>query len=499
MKDSEKLVRAEAWSAVVPQFLRAVGSTVFMFDGRGRTGLGLSGAARPAYRGRMDRFRDDPRSLFDGVHPDDAELLHTTLDQALASTRADQVARAQIRMVRPTGDFGLYQLQCQLVEAAPGESVLIGQLCALTAAAEVGHESRDAANIATADVVSKMSHELRTPLHAILGYAQLLEMGAGETGDYLKRLRRAGHHVVQLLDDLLDYSRLVANRLHFADEFVDVGAVLAEAIDLTAPAAGEHRVRVESKIADGLIVRGDHKRVCQVLVNLLANAIKYNRPDGEVVAVAHAHDGRVSVSITDTGPGLADEDIERVFAPFERLRADSSGVSGAGLGLPLSEGFARAMGGSITVSHPAAGGCTFTVELPAVDQELLDLTGEAPKPVRILCIEDDGEGRTILDAALSRLAHADVQIVSCANDGLDALRDERFTAVIVDRHLPDMDGDELLRHVLEIAHGTPVIAISSDNAIELPSFIRPPVVAALSKPLDLDRFIATVEEVTGAR
>jgi CheY-like chemotaxis protein len=344
----------------------------------------------------------------------------------------------------------------------------------------------------TADFLSKSSHELRTPLHAMLGYAQRLEMGAGDPQDFLPRLRRAGNHVVQLLDDLLDFSRLAAGRLSLEIESVPVSRAIDDAIDLTMPLAQEHSATVERRPSGGVAVLSDATRLRQVLTNLIANAIKYNSRPGRVSLTVEAGDESVRIHVTDTGPGIASQDIARIFLPFDRLGTERSAIAGAGLGLPLSLGFVRAMHGDIIVTSQVGAGSTFTVTLPrAADSDDRRTAGNDRDSLAILCIDDDAESRRILQTVLSRLHGADVVCAAAAQEGMEYLERQRPDLVVLDRHLPDMASDELLRHVVRLAPGCPVVVISSDAKVEDPALALPPIVATLSKPLDLDQFVQT--------
>jgi len=229
---------------------------------------------------------------------------------------------------------------------------------------------------------------------------------------------------------------------------------------------------------------------------VIANAIKYNAAPGRVWLTVETDADSVQIHVTDTGPGIAAGDIPRIFAPFDRLNTERSSVSGAGLGLPLSLGLMQAMNGEITVASQLGAGSTFTVTL----QRAPDVTepravggdGDAPS---ILCIDDDGESRRILATVLSRMDGAVVHCASAAADGLTYLERHRPDLMVLDRHLPDMAGDELLEHIVRLAPGCPVVLISSDANILEPNFATPPVVAALAKPLDLDQFVQTVSAI----
>ncbi len=230
------------------------------------------------------------------------------------------------------------------------------------------------ANLAKSDFLSRMSHELRTPLHAVLGFGQLLE----NTGldprqeESVEHILRGGRHLLGLIDEVLDIARIESGRLDLTPEPVDLPALVAEVLTLLGPMARERDVRLENHVAAGRVgeLWLDRPRVRQVLVNLCSNAVKYNRPGGEV-AVSCARvgegDGTLRLSVRDNGPGVTPAQREKMFQPFERLGAERGPVPGTGLGLALCRRLIEAMGGRVGVDAAAPGdgtGSVFWVELP---------------------------------------------------------------------------------------------------------------------------------------
>ena len=225
----------------------------------------------------------------------------------------------------------------------------------------------EAASQAKTELLSQVSHELRTPLTAMIGFAELLlsEPVAPQQERHIRTILKAGDHLLALVNDILDVSRLDEGRLPLSPEPVGVGQVVGEVFDLTRPIAGEMRVTVRvPRIPSSLSVAADPQRLKQVLLNIVTNAIKYNRRGGRVEISAVAVDGHCRLAVSDTGPGLRAEEMKRLFAPFERLSAGASDVEGTGLGLALSKGLTEAMGGSIGVESKPGKGSTFWVELP---------------------------------------------------------------------------------------------------------------------------------------
>ncbi len=227
------------------------------------------------------------------------------------------------------------------------------------------------ANLAKSDFLSQMSHELRTPLNAILGFAQLLEMDnlGPDQRESVSYILNSGRHLLNLINEVLDIARIEAGRLKVTLEPVRIADVAEETFALMTPLAQKAGVRLENGDTGGAGPRilADRQRVAEVLLNLLANGIKYNRRGGRVrLSWTESSDGRVRVSVQDTGAGIAPEQMERLFTPFERLGAEHLKVEGSGLGLALSKRLVEAMGGTMGADSVPGEGSTFWLELATV-------------------------------------------------------------------------------------------------------------------------------------
>jgi CheY-like chemotaxis protein/two-component sensor histidine kinase len=230
--------------------------------------------------------------------------------------------------------------------------------------------------------LSSTSHELRTPLNSILGFAQLLQLSelSEEDSDGVERILGAGRHLLALINELIDIARIESGDLGLSLEPVLVRPVIEECCQLMAPIAAERSIRI---ITDGahpaLAVFADRQRLAQVLVNLISNAVKYNHRDGSItISCAEEGTGQVSIVVTDTGPGLAPDDLERIFVPFERLGAERTAVEGTGIGLPLARALTEAMKGHLTVSSVLGQGAAFTVSLTRAP-DLIHVPAPAPR------------------------------------------------------------------------------------------------------------------------
>ncbi len=217
-----------------------------------------------------------------------------------------------------------------------------------------------------------MSHELRTPLNSILGFAQLLQMDdiPGQQLDAVDHILRAGRHLLDLIDEVLDIARIESGYLELALTPVAVSEIVSEAVELTDPMAARAEVVIRSSVdpRDGQVVTADRQRLMQVLLNLFSNAVKYNKPGGRVdVTCAPGGPGRLRLAVADTGRGIRAEDLDRVFVPFDRLGLEQTGIEGTGVGLALSQHLCERMGGELGLESVADVGSTFVIELPVAD------------------------------------------------------------------------------------------------------------------------------------
>jgi PAS domain S-box-containing protein len=381
-------------------------------------------------------------------------------------------------------------------------------------------QEADRANAAKSEYLSRMSHELRTPLNAILGFAQLLELEdlTGEQRENLHFILQAARHLLALINEVLDIASIEAGRLALSLEPVSVGDVVAETVSLIRPLADQHQVLLTSPpVSCQVHVLGDRQRLKQILLNLLSNAVKYNRPGGRVeLACGPAGAERLQVRVTDSGPGIAPEALDQLFVPFERLGSEQTGVEGAGLGLPLSKRLAEAMGGTLAVSSTLGEGSSFSVELPVTEgpveraqrQQELEAAPRAaaePEPssaLTVLYIEDNLSNLQLVERVLSR--RPGVRLISAMRPqlGLDLAAEHDPDLVLLDLHLPDMSGQEVMRRLRAEPRTAevPVVILSADA--------RPPLItellkegarAFLTKPLDVKELLELLDAVAGER
>lgn len=361
---------------------------------------------------------------------------------------------------------------------------------------------------------SRMSHDLRTPLNAILGFAQLLAMdalSAADQQDNVKQILKAGDYLLVLVEEVLDIARIESGYLSLSPEAVAVKDVVAEVLDLSRPLAAQLNIVLVADQASTCddSVSADRQRLRQILLNLISNAVKYNRDGGQVtISCEPVPENRLRIKVADTGTGIPPQKLALLFTPFERLGAEHSGIEGTGLGLALSRGLTAAMGGTIDVESIVDRGSTFWVELaiaqrPEVQEEAasratLATPGDVPAVAgSVLYIEDNQPNVQLIERLLSRQRPRITLLgATSGSDGIRLARERVPELILLDLHLPDIPGDEVLRMLWEDprTRQIPVAILSADAT---PSHVKRLLAsgasAYLTKPLDVDRLLRLVD------
>ncbi|TAN51132.1 MAG: response regulator [Methylococcaceae bacterium] len=385
---------------------------------------------------------------------------------------------------------------------------------------ETKEEAERASNAKT-EFLSRMSHELRTPLNAVLGFAQLMDGDPDaplsvDQKENLDQILRAGWHLLTLINEVLDLSRIESGKVVLDTREVALSAVLDECVSLLGPLATERRVSVHVDEAFSQIraVWADEVRVKQVLLNLLSNAIKYNRLGGEVrVYPAAAGEGRARLAVRDTGAGLNEEQLEHLFEAFNRMGAEQTEVEGAGIGLVIAKRLVEMMGGEIGVHSSPGEGSTFWVELPVVGEELaadvtpseIVVTGLSPAPAvkhrhKVLYVEDNAANLRVIDCLLAR--HGGYELIAApdAEIGIALARRHLPDVILMDINLPAMDGYAALaklRTIPETRH-IPVVALSANAMLgDVNRGLAAGFDAYLAKPVKVSEVLETLRHYTG--
>lgn len=372
-----------------------------------------------------------------------------------------------------------------------------------------------AASQAKTDFLSRTSHELRTPLNAILGFAQLLEhdLRHSASAAQVAQVLGAGRHLLALIDEVLDIARIESGALQLDLQPLVLEPLLSEVEALIAPMAAQQRLRIERPAHSQAAVWGDAKRLKQVLLNVVSNAVKFNRPGGFVRLGLRQAQGEWLIDVQDSGPGLSAEQLPRLFAPFERLDADRLGVEGTGLGLAISQQLMERMQGRISVTSEPGQGSTFTLALRAADipppAEGTDaslrpaaLTAPGQQPLRLLCIEENRGNIALIQALLARRPAWQLQLATTGEQGLALARQQPPALVLLDLHLPDLPGEQVLARLQAepALRQIPVVVLSADA---LPATIARLKAAGatdyLTKPLDVPGLLARLDHTAHDR
>lgn len=368
----------------------------------------------------------------------------------------------------------------------------------------VAMERADASSKAKSEFLSRMSHELRTPMNSVLGYAQLLTLQYADPGiqDSAGCILRSGNHLLQMINEVLDLSRIESGELAVSQEPVDFLNVLNQAISLVQPLANNAQVeiKVPAEEQGELFIHADRQRLLQVLINLLGNAIKYNRRPGLVtVSWLHVDEGIVRIEFSDTGRGISESDRANLFQPFQRF--GDLDVEGTGLGLALSQRYVMLMGGALGLDASSPEGSVFYLELkeadptanPSRDKEAggLGLTMLTGLRGSILYVEDNPSNMRLMETVLNGVPDIILIPAIQGSMGIDLARQHKPSLILLDLHLPDMRGDEVLHELKKnalTAH-IPVVMLSADaTQKQIDHLLKQGANDYLTKPIDLVRF-----------
>jgi len=458
-------------------------------------------------------------SLSDCTHPDD-------LDQDVELL--GQLVRGQIPMYRrherfitKPGTTVWVQATVSLLRDAQGKPrSIVGVVEDITEhlkleAAEHAREAAEASNQAKSEFLSRMSHELRTPLNAMLGFAQLLELDprhplSPAQQPWVSQIQKAGWHLLEMINDVLDLSRIESGNLRLQIETLNLTEVLAATVVLVESDARQRRIVISQDLAPGsATLLGDTTRVKQILTNLLSNAVKYNNDGGRIHIASQAIAGdRVEISVTDTGLGLTDQQLTDLFQPFNRLGREHSVQQGTGIGLVISQRLAELMGGTLRAHSVPGQGSSFILNLPCShdpDTVRSDLDGLTPTPAPagyhrrlVHYVEDNETNVEVMRGMLAQRPQVEMQVSMTGKEGLWAIRARHPDLILLDMHLPDISGMEVLRQLQADVHtaGIPVVVVSADAlAQQIDAAFEAGCTHYLTKPVNVGELLTVLDDL----
>jgi CheY-like chemotaxis protein/anti-sigma regulatory factor (Ser/Thr protein kinase) len=358
-----------------------------------------------------------------------------------------------------------------------------------------------------------MSHELRTPLNAMLGFAQLLSLDrkpalAEHQRAWAAQIQQAGWHLLHMINDTLDLSRIESGMLKLEPVALELGPLVSAALGMVERAAEQRGLHIEHKLdRRARAVMGDKTRIKQILTNLLSNAVKYNVDGGHIVVRSRATESQViEIVVSDTGLGMTRAQMDELFQPYNRLGRERTSVEGTGIGLVISRRLAELMGGSLRAQSVAGEGSNFILTLPRAPHAdggmttASELPGELAgyRQRQVHYIEDNETNIEVMRGMLLRRPQVKLSVSMNGLDGLAAVRLRRPSLILLDMHLPDIDGLELLRHLKDDDDlgSIPVVVVSADaTAAHIEAALTAGATHYITKPVNLASFLAILDEL----
>jgi signal transduction histidine kinase/CheY-like chemotaxis protein len=328
-----------------------------------------------------------------------------------------------------------------------GDSALLVTLMDVTEEIRLQHQLIEAAHQAgeanrkKTEFLSRVSHELRTPLQGVLGFVQLIQLNPRDpdTPRYLELAVQAGEQMVALISELQELTRIEEGHVDLLMGAVNLSAVIEDVVMMFGTEASARGITLRSEgLQIPVVLASDRRRVHQILANLVSNAIKYNCESGEVDLRVDREGPQITVTVRDNGPGLDEEQLTRMFTPFDRLGAETSEIAGHGIGLVVAQQLAEALGGRLSVESTLGVGTSFRLHLQC------PVPHSVERPISMLCVDDNFASRAVIEAAFTGWEGLQLRTAGTAEAALALAGIERPDLVLIDVHLPDRNGCDLI-------------------------------------------------------
>jgi PAS domain S-box-containing protein len=475
-------------------------------------------------------FNKNPRILISDLNTLSTDQVKEEMENALLQHRNFFVFPHKLA----TGEIRTVEVHSSPIDVK-GTKVLFSVIHDITERKRAEAEIREArneaekANHAKSEFLSRMSHELRTPMNSILGFAQLMNMGelTPKQKKGINHILTSGNHLLSLIDEVLEISRIEAGRLVLFPEPVLLGGIITEIMDTFQPLANDRHLKLvyELSPATRLFVMSDRKLLKQVLINLLSNAVKYNTLGGtisvktEILPQNEAGVVSVRISVTDTGLGIAPEDISKLFVPFERIGAEKTKMEGTGLGLSIVKKIMDAMNGAVGVESEVGHGSRFWIDLPITeeqksrvhpkgeDEKLTDPKEDVQKSGKteiaktrtILYIEDNIANAQLVEEIIE-IHRPEIQLITSifGKPAVELAIGHAPGLILLDLELPDINGSEVLANLYanDKTKSIPVVILTADaTQYQVEKLMSGGARKYLTKPLDIIRFLQVLDEL----